>query len=1407
MSTTSSASKPSGQWQPPSLEEMQAMLPQYEFISLLGRGGMGAVYKAMQASLQRPVAIKVLPGDLIDDADSQFAERFKNEARTMARMNHASIVNVYDFGETQTGLLYIVMEFIDGTDVAQMIAAQGKLPEDYALSITAHVCDALAYAHKNGIVHRDIKPANILINMEGAVKVADFGLAKQSDAGQNGLTKTNMAMGTPDFVAPEALIPGIPLDGRADLYAIGVMLYQMLTGEIPRGIWTLPGTKLGTDPRFDGIITKAMQTDREMRYQTAAEIRQELDVILTTPRSVLIQQQQAAAEAAACATQAQKQAASGPQKPMASGPQKRMSEQSIHNAPPLVKKSSLGPVIGIAAALALCAGGYVLLSPDKPEPKDLSATSGTAPPPAVPRGSGDSSRFAGVEFPRDLCLPDSTAWRFEGGDLVCADTKGGEYPAFVIPQEAKNGFECEVEFSMPPSMSKIAYLKVMFSAPKGWTSMQVFPDTVVTFINGRQQRPVPLNDNQKHVLKLTYDANARLVILVDGVQHFDTRDEGSPTPPLWSGVKPGFVNIGAETKGGTPLKLHAIHLRPAGAPAPMAESAAPTPSPAGTTGIAGFSNFAPTAQWRDELAVTDAWGPAWRLAGNEMHVVESKNATRVFADARRDSGLRVRFRSQSDAAWLDLIQRLNKVGIGPRYVITLRTMEKLDGSLDILPLKKDGERRALAPLKSNPPLGTGTEHTAELYAIGDRLTFFFDGQLLSEAQDSTFTEGFPGVFANHGIELIRVETAVLDPQNSEPTPTEVLTFGGHRYQFSPEKLTWEEAKAKAAAAGGHLATITSAEENQWVWDTLVSRLPVNLSLWLGGTKDNPTQTWAWITGESFTFTAWGEREPNMNPDEIALCFSHMSKGWGDIRSNGIGAADRRGGYLIEWDDGGSQPMSATVASSPPATAMPAVPTPAPPPTPQAAAAGGGVGDMDAAAQQKAALIAAHPQIARLESGFRSRHETDAQKPFLTAVAALNKSYVSNGIAKARAAAQARGSLKEIVALDAEKARVEQGEGVHAEDPADTPESLKTLRATYRAALAKISAERDARAAPLYDLYLNALDAYVAELTKANKLDDAQKVQAMRADIASQRPQTSATPVVASKPTTTAPAAAAPATRPAAVSGSTWRTAAEFLVSNGGSFVASKNGVTAQVLTAKDIPAGRFDIIELTLDRLNSVMPPLKTPDLAALNGLRDLRRVNIRPVQPGLEDAAFAFLADNDELNWLNLEGVPDVTDALLPHLASAKKLDYVAIQYATKFTGQGLDKIAGAASITTLELFACGITDEGLRAIGTFKKLQTLRTTSPNITTAGFAALTDLKTLSSLTLSGTVFDDEATGFISALTGLTHLDLGGTKITDAGLVKLKSLKKLTNLNLGGTAVTPEAAAEFQKVMPQCRVSR
>ena len=244
-------------------------MPGYTIEKILGRGGMGAVYKGVQENLDRTVAIKILPPG-VEKEDPSFAERFKNEAKLMAKLMSPTVVGVFDFGLNSGGQLYIAMEYVDGTDVAQMISTQKKLPPDHALAITAHVCDALTAAHELGIVHRDIKPANVLINMKGQVKVADFGLAKIEEPGSHGLTKTGYAMGTPDFVAPEALMLGTAVDGRADLYAVGVMLYQMLTGNVPRGAFK-PASVLvpGLDRRYDPIIQKAMQHDREERRRAA----------------------------------------------------------------------------------------------------------------------------------------------------------------------------------------------------------------------------------------------------------------------------------------------------------------------------------------------------------------------------------------------------------------------------------------------------------------------------------------------------------------------------------------------------------------------------------------------------------------------------------------------------------------------------------------------------------------------------------------------------------------------------------------------------------------------------------------------------------------------------------------------------------------------------------------------------------------------------------------------------------------------------------------------------------------------------------------------------------------------------------------------------------------------------------
>ncbi|MEM7145766.1 MAG: protein kinase [Verrucomicrobiota bacterium] len=278
---SSGPTKPHHSFVPPSVEELAAQFPRYDIIELIGHGGMGAVYKARQSKLDRFVAIKVLPKNL--GADQAFAERFEREAQAMAKLHHSRIVTVHDFGETANGYLYIVMEFVRGTTLLDLIK-NDNLENAQILAIVTQICDALQYAHKHGVIHRDIKPANIMLDVEGQVKVADFGLAKLADSIGNTITQTNVALGTPNYVAPEALVLNTEVDQRADIFAVGVLIYEMLTGKIPRGVFVPPSNKSqDIDPRLDDVVMRAMQAEPNDRYQQITQLWTDVDRIRTTP--------------------------------------------------------------------------------------------------------------------------------------------------------------------------------------------------------------------------------------------------------------------------------------------------------------------------------------------------------------------------------------------------------------------------------------------------------------------------------------------------------------------------------------------------------------------------------------------------------------------------------------------------------------------------------------------------------------------------------------------------------------------------------------------------------------------------------------------------------------------------------------------------------------------------------------------------------------------------------------------------------------------------------------------------------------------------------------------------------------------------------------------------------------------
>ena len=236
----------------PTLAEIANHFPQFELLECLGRGGMGVVYKARQPKLNRIVALKILAPEKV--AEPRFAERFQREAQALARLNHPNIVPVFDFGQAD-GLYYLLMEFVDGFSLRQLLQAR-KISPDVALAIVPKICEALQFAHKQGVVHRDIKPENVLLDYRGRVMIADFGIArvlgesapeipspgltatlspsaaKKAGVRGEGLTQ-DQVLGTPHCMAPEQVADPQTVDYRADIYSVGVVFYEMLTGELP----------------------------------------------------------------------------------------------------------------------------------------------------------------------------------------------------------------------------------------------------------------------------------------------------------------------------------------------------------------------------------------------------------------------------------------------------------------------------------------------------------------------------------------------------------------------------------------------------------------------------------------------------------------------------------------------------------------------------------------------------------------------------------------------------------------------------------------------------------------------------------------------------------------------------------------------------------------------------------------------------------------------------------------------------------------------------------------------------------------------------------------------------------------------------------------------------------------------
>ena len=243
---------------------------------------MGTYYRARHPKLDRLCAVKILPVN--PDIDAELIASFKKEAKAMARLNHTNIIGVYEFMETQS-TLYLVMEFVEG-DIFERLINTRSFDLNEILAIISQICAALNHAHQNGVIHRDLRPGNTMLDKNGLVKVGDFGLARLmgEELFRRSMTAYNLEMGTLDYVAPEQLEPGHPVDHRADIYSLGMMIYKLLTRTLPRGTFVVPSTLVPTlDPRVDDLVVRCLQRNPANRFQHISELWTEVNHLREAP--------------------------------------------------------------------------------------------------------------------------------------------------------------------------------------------------------------------------------------------------------------------------------------------------------------------------------------------------------------------------------------------------------------------------------------------------------------------------------------------------------------------------------------------------------------------------------------------------------------------------------------------------------------------------------------------------------------------------------------------------------------------------------------------------------------------------------------------------------------------------------------------------------------------------------------------------------------------------------------------------------------------------------------------------------------------------------------------------------------------------------------------------------------------
>jgi serine/threonine protein kinase len=841
-------------WQAPSVEEMQAMLPQYEVLEILGRGGMGAVYKARQVSLNRVVALKLLAAHSAHEGGLDFAVRFKVEAQAMARLAHPHIVAVHDFGETGAGRFFYAMEFVEGEDLARRIERERKLPPEEARRIALAVCDALICAHAQGVVHRDIKPSNILLGVNGLVKVADFGLAKIDDPATATLTLSGTTMGSQGYAAPEVFAKASTADHRADIYSLGVLIYEMLTGEVPRGLFKMPSQKVpGLDERWDAIICKAVEEDREERFQSVAEMRAELE---------------------------------------------RVAETGAFR------------YVSAAAALVIVAAGLWI------------ALSKRAPLAATQTSSGVTDAWMDVMAKLDPAR-DSIGgqWVILNGAL--SNQNESSNSLIKLPVRPAGDYAMRLRLTRLSDTGGYAVIAFRFKehaaalviddSPKPSVGLASIDDKPMAVNGSGVTRTAPFLPVGETCDLLLLVNDKGMTLNSNGAEIFRWSGDWSRVSQRGPGVLNAFggaAGMGIGCYMGR-IGIHSIELR--------------------ETGRQDFAEDA-TAGWQDVLAQIDL--TKHRRAGR-WKMVDGK-----LANEDSVSGSVVELPVTAPGA-SDLRIKMTRLTPGSGSVTLAFQIGDRGGQFVFMDYSRPRAGLEYIDGKSISNNGVQVEHPAAYLSIGhpheiwlrlreEGMTASLDGLEIYRwkgdwarvtREGSWLPEALMGrnVFAISSrvgrIEMEEIafrdvtgadaKTLPKGAPGAPPLPApQVFAGNGHRYRFVPGQFTWSEAEANAKSMGGHLATLTTQEEHDWVWQTFSPWLPSQLASsarsrgwWIGGML-TPEKEWKWVTDEPFDFNRADKNEKT--DARVPRLLQHDNGGgqhslWRTVHYS------LHFGYLVEWD--------------------------------------------------------------------------------------------------------------------------------------------------------------------------------------------------------------------------------------------------------------------------------------------------------------------------------------------------------------------------------------------------------------------------------------------------------------------------------------------------------------------------